>query len=72
MREAVDDYEAVFKAIYEGVDYFVVNVSCPNIIDLRKLQDQDSLEKILGRIHGTAGSERDKETGSTENITRSE
>jgi dihydroorotate dehydrogenase len=32
------------------VDYFVVNVSCPNISDLRKLQDQDSLEQILGRI----------------------
>ncbi len=47
---AVDDYEAVFKAIYELVDYFVVNVSCPNITDLRKLQDQDSLESILGRI----------------------
>jgi len=49
-ERAVDDYEAVFSAIYEGVDYFVVNVSCPNISDLRKLQDQDSLEKILGRI----------------------
>jgi len=49
-ERAVDDYEAVFSAIYEGVDYFVVNVSCPNISDLRKLQDQDSLEQILGRI----------------------
>jgi dihydroorotate dehydrogenase len=49
-ERAADDYEAVFEAIYEGVDYFVVNVSCPNISDLRKLQDQESLEKILGRI----------------------
>ncbi|MCK5135104.1 MAG: quinone-dependent dihydroorotate dehydrogenase [Bacteroidales bacterium] len=47
---AVDDYEAVFRTIYEGVDYFVVNVSCPNITDLHKLQDQESLESILGRI----------------------
>ena len=49
-EEAVNDYEAVFEAIYEGVDYFVVNVSCPNISDLRKLQDQESLEKILVRL----------------------
>jgi dihydroorotate dehydrogenase len=49
-EQAADDYEAVFNALYDGVDYFVVNVSCPNISDLRKLQDQDSLERILGRI----------------------
>jgi len=47
---AVGDYETVFKTIYEGVDYFVVNVSCPNITDLHKLQDQASLELILGRL----------------------
>jgi dihydroorotate dehydrogenase len=49
-EEAVGDYEAVFRSIYDGVDYFVVNVSCPNITDLHKLQDQESLEAILGRI----------------------
>lgn len=49
---AANDYEAVFRSIYDVVDYFVVNVSCPNISDLHKLQDQDSLELILGRILG--------------------
>ena len=49
-EKAAADYEAVFRALYTGVDYFVVNVSCPNITDLHKLQDQDSLETILGRI----------------------
>ncbi len=49
-ERAADDYEAVFEVLYDRVDYFVVNVSCPNISDLRKLQDQESLEQILGRI----------------------
>jgi len=47
---AVSDYETCFRGLYDVVDYFVVNVSCPNITDLHKLQDQDSLEAILGRI----------------------
>ncbi len=49
-EHAADDYEAVFRTLYDRVDYFVVNVSCPNITDLHKLQDQDSLESILGRL----------------------
>lgn len=48
--EAVSDYEKCFTALYGLVDYFVVNVSCPNISDLHELQDQDGLEKILGRL----------------------
>ena len=38
-----------FEALYDLVDYFVVNVSCPNIEGLDKLQDQDSLREILRR-----------------------
>lgn len=49
-EKAADDYEAVFRALYQWVDYFVVNVSCPNISDLHKLQDQEALEEILGRL----------------------
>jgi len=48
--EAVNDYEICFNALYDYVDYFVVNVSCPNISDLRELQDQDMLLGILGRL----------------------
>lgn len=47
---AVDDYKACFKGLYEHVDYFVVNVSCPNISNLSKLQDQDALEQILSEL----------------------
>lgn len=45
--EAVNDYIYTFNQLYEYVDYLVVNVSCPNITDLRELQDRDSLEQIL-------------------------
>ena len=50
--KAVDDYEFSFRTLYPFVDYFVVNVSCPNITDLHELQDQDSLEQILSRLTG--------------------
>jgi len=45
--DAVADYVAVFEGLFDEVDYFVVNVSCPNVTDLCELQDQDYLEEIL-------------------------
>ncbi|MEX0981295.1 MAG: quinone-dependent dihydroorotate dehydrogenase [Bacteroidales bacterium] len=48
--EAVSDYETCFRALYGYVDYFVVNISCPNITDLHELQDQVGLEAILWRL----------------------
>lgn len=47
---AVDDYVKDFEGLFEYVDYFVVNVSCPNITDLHELQDQDALLKILNSL----------------------
>jgi dihydroorotate dehydrogenase len=44
------DYIYNFKALHEFVDYFVVNVSCPNIGDVKKLQDQEFLEDLLGAL----------------------
>lgn len=49
-ENAVDDYVAVFEGLYDVVDYFVVNVSCPNISDLHELQDQEYLEAILSAV----------------------
>jgi dihydroorotate dehydrogenase len=46
-EDAVKDYLTCFKGLYPHVDYITVNVSCPNITGLHKLQDQDQLEKIL-------------------------
>lgn len=47
---AADDYVFCFNTLYDWVDYLTVNVSCPNIAGLEKLQDQDSLREILDRI----------------------
>lgn len=47
---AIEDYVKNFEGLFDFVDYFVVNVSCPNISDLRELQDQEALTAILTRL----------------------
>lgn len=47
---AYQDYEETFVGLFDYVDYFVVNVSCPNISDLKELQDQDALILILNKL----------------------
>ena len=49
---AGDDYEKCFRALYNDVDYFVVNVSSPNTPGLRELQEKEPLKKILLRLQG--------------------
>jgi dihydroorotate dehydrogenase len=49
-QNAVKDYVSVFEQLYDVVDYFVVNVSCPNISDLHELQDQKELEALLNAV----------------------
>jgi dihydroorotate dehydrogenase len=46
-EEAVKDYEICFDALYDHVDYFVVNVSSPNTPNLRALQDKEPLTALL-------------------------
>ncbi|MGQ2984153.1 quinone-dependent dihydroorotate dehydrogenase [Flavobacterium sp.] len=46
-EDAVKDYEICFDALYDNVDYFVVNVSSPNTPNLRELQDKEPLTKLL-------------------------
>lgn len=45
--EAVKDYEICFNALFDYVDYFVVNVSSPNTPNLRALQDKEPLTQLL-------------------------
>ncbi len=46
-EEAVTDYVICFDALYDYVDYFVVNVSSPNTPNLRALQDKEPLTLLL-------------------------
>jgi dihydroorotate dehydrogenase len=54
-EEAWKDYEICFRALYEYVDYFVVNVSSPNTPGLRALQDKDALRQILTNLQRVGG-----------------
>jgi dihydroorotate dehydrogenase len=45
--QAVDDYKICFNALFDHVDYFVVNVSSPNTPNLRALQDKEPLTSLL-------------------------
>lgn len=47
---AVEDYCRNFEGLFDVVDYFVVNVSCPNISDLKELQDQEALTALLQKL----------------------
>ena len=44
------DYVDVFNELFDYVDYFVVNVSCPNVGNLTKLQEKGPLMKLMRRI----------------------
>lgn len=46
-EEAHKDYEKAFAHMYDFVDYFVLNVSCPNVRDLQQLQSSDNIAEIV-------------------------
>lgn len=49
-EEAVKDYLICFDALFDHVDYFVVNVSSPNTPGLRELQDKEPLTALLNEL----------------------
>jgi len=49
-ENALEDYVFNFNTLHDYVDYFVVNVSCPNVKDLTKLQDTPFLLNLLGQL----------------------
>ena len=49
-ERAHEDYIKCFEKLVDLVDYFVVNVSSPNTVGLRELQERRSLKKILNSL----------------------
>jgi dihydroorotate dehydrogenase len=48
--DAPADYLECFQKLYPYVDYFTVNVSCPNVANLSELQNISSLTGILTAV----------------------
>ena len=49
-EDAAKDYETSFGLLYDFVDMFVVNVSCPNVVGLTSLQDISFLSDIVDKL----------------------
>jgi dihydroorotate dehydrogenase len=49
-ESAVNDYKLCFDALYDVTDYLAINVSCPNIHGLEKLQEGAELKNILQEL----------------------
>lgn len=55
-EKALDDYSYCFEALFNHVDYFVINVSSPNTPGLRDLQEKEPLTRLLMHIKGLSES----------------
>lgn len=49
-EDATSDYLICFDALFDYVDYFVVNVSSPNTPNLRELQEKKPLTELLTQL----------------------
>ena len=49
-EDAAKDYESAFALLYDFVDMFVLNVSCPNVVGLTSLQDITFLSEIVDKL----------------------
>jgi dihydroorotate dehydrogenase len=49
-EEAAKDYETSFGLLYDFVDMFVINISCPNVVGLTHLQDISFLSEIIDKL----------------------
>ena len=49
-EQYTEDYAKCFKVLHPYVDYFVLNVSCPNVVSHAKLTDKDYLMELILEI----------------------
>ncbi|TYA71459.1 quinone-dependent dihydroorotate dehydrogenase [Seonamhaeicola marinus] len=49
-EDYTEDYLTCFNALHPYVDYFVLNVSCPNVGSHAKLNDKDYLEELIAEV----------------------
>ncbi len=49
-EDYTNDYVSCFKALHPYVDYFVLNISCPNVGSMEKLQDKSYLLELIKAI----------------------
>ena len=49
-KDYTRDYLECFNGLHPYVDYFVLNVSCPNVSSHAKLNDKDYLEELIGAV----------------------
>lgn len=50
IENALSDYEKCLDAVYDHADYIAVNISSPNTKNLRTLQGEEELEKLVAGI----------------------
>src|SRR5574344_1103876 len=49
-EEIIRDYETSLALSYDFADFFVLNISCPNVVGTEALQDIDLLSSVLDRL----------------------
>jgi len=55
IERAADDYALCLERVYARASYVTVNVSSPNTVGLRALQDEDALDALLARLAAGRG-----------------
>src|SRR5690606_34952549 len=64
----VADYLQCFDALFDHVDYFVVNVSSPNTPGLRELQEKEPLTTLLRTLKAAGAARAAGTARATDNL----